>query len=129
MFVLKLIAPGNFAAVGAEVVERAARPSHGEAEAFFGAITGGGVLGALVKGHANVCAESDLDVDRVLGRKEMRTAVEVGAELDAVVRDFAESVEGEDLEAAGVSEDGARPTNEAMQAAHAPDGLVAGTQI
>ena len=49
--------------------------------------------------------------------------------MDAVVCDFAESVEGEDLEAAGVSEDGARPTDETMQAAHAADGLVAGTQI
>jgi hypothetical protein len=59
----------------------------------------------------------------------MRAAVEVGAELDAVGGDFAEGVEGEDLEAAGVSEDGTRPTDEAMQAAHAADGFVAGTQI
>ena len=39
------------------------------------------------------------------------------------------AVEREDLEAAGVSEHGARPTDEAMQAAHAANGLVAGTQI
>jgi hypothetical protein len=56
-FVLSSIAPGDFVAVGAEVVEGAARPGHGEAEAFLGAITGGGVLGALVEGHDDVCAE------------------------------------------------------------------------
>jgi hypothetical protein len=92
-------------------------------------LSSGGVLGALVEGHDDVCAESDLHVDGVLGGEEMRAAVEVGAELDAVGGDFAEGVEGEDLEAAGVSEDGARPTDEAMQAAHAADGLVAGAQI
>jgi len=115
--------------MSAEVIERATRPCQGEAEAFFCALSSGGVLGALVEGHDDVCAESDLHVDGVLGGEEMRAAVEVGAELDAVGGDFAEGVEGEDLEAAGVSEDGARPTDEAMQAAHAADGLVAGAQI
>jgi len=57
IFELELIAPGNFVTMGSEVVEGAARPGHGEAEAFLGAITGGGVLGALVKGHDDVCAE------------------------------------------------------------------------
>ena len=113
----------------AEVRDRALGPGHGEAEAFFGAITSGGVLGALVEGHDDVCAESNLDVDGVLGGEEVRAAVEVGAELDAVGRDFAEGVEGKDLEAAGVSEDGAGPADESMQAAHAADGFVAGAQI
>jgi hypothetical protein len=124
-----LIAPGNFVAMGAEVIERATRPGHGEAEAFFGAGAIGGILSALVKSHADVGAESDLDVDGVLGGKKVRTAVEVGAEADTIVSDFAERAERKDLKTAGVSEDGARPTDEAMQAAHAADGLVAGTQI
>jgi hypothetical protein len=65
----------------------------------------------------------------VLGSEEVRTAVEVGAEADALVGDFAERAEREDLEAAGVGEHGARPTDEAMQAAHAADGFVAGAQV
>jgi hypothetical protein len=123
------VAPGNFFAMRAEVIEGATRPGHGKAKAFFSAGARGGILSALVKTHHNVGAESDLDVDGVLGCKEVRTSVEVGAELDAIVSDFAERAEREDLKAAGVREDGARPTDEAMQAAHAANGLVAGTQI
>jgi len=70
-----------------------------------------------------------LNVDGVLGGEEVRTPVEVRAELNAVVSDFAERAEGEDLKASGVREDGARPTDEAMQAAHAADGFVAGAEI
>jgi len=70
-----------------------------------------------------------LNVDGVLGGEEVRTPVEVRAELNAVVSDFAERAEGEDLKASGVREDGARPTDEAMQAAHAADGFVAGEEI
>jgi hypothetical protein len=99
--------------VGAEVIERAARPGHGEAQALFGARAIGRVLGALVEGHADVGAERDLHVDGVLGREEVRTAVEVRAEAHAVVGDFAQLAQGEDLEAAGVGEHGARPTDEA----------------
>ena len=76
--------------MGAEVIERAARPGHGEAQAFFGASAIGGVLGALVESHADVGAESDLNVDGVLGREEVLAAIEMGAELDAIVGDFAE---------------------------------------
>jgi hypothetical protein len=72
-----VVVPGSFVAVGAEVVERAARPGHGETEAFFGAGAIGGVLGALVEGHDDVGAEGDLDVDGVLRGEEMRAAVEV----------------------------------------------------
>jgi hypothetical protein len=116
-------------AVSAEMIERAARPGHGEAEAFFSACTCSRILGALVEGHDYVGAESDLNVDGVLGSEEVRAAVEVRAELDAIVSNFAERAKREDLEAAGVSKEGARPTHEFVKAAHAADGLVAGTEI
>ena len=96
----------------AEMIERAARPGHGEAQALFGAAAVGGIFGAFVEGHADVGAESDLDVDGVLGREEVRAAVEVRAEADAFVGDLAQRAEREDLEAAGVSKHGARPTDE-----------------
>src|ERR1700679_1283100 len=51
------------------------------------------------------------------------------AELNAFVSDFTERAEGEDLEAAGVSEEGARPTHEFVKAAHAADWFVAGAEI
>ena len=125
LFVLSLIEPRDFIAVSAEVIERAARPGHSEAEAFFGAGAISGILGALVESHDDVGAESDLNVDGMFRSEEVRAAIEVGAELDAVVSDFAERVEREDLEAAGVSEDGARPTHEFVKPAHAANGFVA----
>ncbi len=115
--------------VCAEVVEGARGPGHGEAETFFGALACGGIFGALVEGHDDVCAESDLHIDRMLRSEEVRAAVEVRTKLDAIVIDFAKLAERENLEAAGVSEQGARPTDEAMQATHAADGFVSWAQI
>jgi len=124
--VVQLAVPGDAVLVGAEMVEGAAGPEHGDAEAFAGAGFVGGVLGAFVEGHADVCAEGDLDIHGVLGGKHVGAAVEVGAEADALVGEFAELVEGEDLESAGVCEHGAGPGDELVQSAEALDELVAG---
>ena len=121
--------PGHLVAMREKVIERPARPGHGEAETFFGSGATGRILGALVKTHHNIGAERDLDVDGVLGGKEVRAPVKVRAEADSVVGDFAERAKREDLKSAGISEDGARPTDEAMQAAHAADQFVAGAEI
>ena len=50
------------------------------------------------------------------------------AEGDAFVRDFAQFTEAENLEAAGIGEDGARPGHEFVQAAQLADEFMAGTQ-
>jgi hypothetical protein len=71
LFVLKFVAPGDFVTMSAEVIERALRPGHGEAKAFFGAVTSSGILGALVETHHNVGPESDLDIDGVLRCEEV----------------------------------------------------------
>ena len=113
----------------AEVIERAPRPGHREAKAFFGARAIGGIFGALVEGHADVGAEGDLDIHGVLGGEEVAAAVEMGAEAHAFVGDFAQVGEAEDLKAAGVSEHGAGPADEAVQAADAADDFVAGAEI
>ena len=89
----------------------------------------GRILGALVEGHADVGAERDLHVHGVLGREEVTAAIEVRAETNAFVRDLAQLGEAVDLESAGVGEHGARPADEAMKAAHAADGFVAGAEI
>ena len=44
-------------------------------------------------------------------------------------RHLAQLAQAEDLKAAGVGQHGSRPTDEAVQPAHAPDGLVAGPQV
>ena len=129
LFVLSRIVPRNFVAMRPEVIEGAARPGHGETETLFGAGAISGVFGALVESHDNVGAESDLNVDGVLGRKKVRAPIEMRAKADTVVRNFSERAEGENLEAAGVGEDGARPAHEFVKPAHAADRLVAGAQI
>jgi hypothetical protein len=129
IFALNLIAPRDFVLVGAEVIERALRPGHGQAKAFFGASAISGILGAFVEGHDNVGAESYLNIDRRFGSKRVWTPIEVRAELDAVVGDFAERAEWEDLKAAGVRKECARPTHEFVKATHAANGFVAGAEI
>ena len=63
------------------------------------------------------------------GVKKWLLPSKMGAEADAFVGDFAELAERENLEAAGVGEHGAGPADEAVQAAHAADGFVAGAEV
>ena len=58
----------------------------------------------------------------------MSVAVQMGAEQNAIVGDFAKIVEAEDLEAAGIGEDGPRPGHEAVETAEALDAFVTGTK-
>ena len=88
----------------------------------------GGICQAFVEHHHDVAAERELDVDRVLGREDVRVAIQMRAEEDAFFGDFAQGLETEDLEAAGIGEDGSRPGHELVQAAQLADELVAGTQ-
>jgi hypothetical protein len=115
--------------VYAEVRVRTLCPGHGEAKALFGTGAAGRVLGAFVKSHTNIGAESDLNIHGVFGREEVAAAIQVRPEADAFIGDFAEGAEGEDLESAGVGEHCARPANEAVQAAEAADEFVAGAQV
>ena len=121
--------PGNLMGVGAEVSEGASGPEVCDAEGFAGAFFGGGIFGALVEGHADVGTEGELDVDGVFGGEEMAGAVEVRAEADAFVGEFAQAGEGEDLESAGVGEQGAGPGDEAMESAEGADAFMAGAEI
>ena len=79
----------------AEVIERAARPGHGEAQALFGAAALGRILGALIKGHGNIRAQRNLHVHGVFGREEVAAAVEMRAEANAFIGDFAQFAEAE----------------------------------
>jgi len=126
---VQLIVPGDFVLVGAEMLKAASGPGHGVAKAFGGSGFGGGVFGAFVEGHADVRAEGDLDVHGVFWGEHVAAAVEMGAELDAFVGDFAEFGEGEDLESAAVGEQAARPGDELVQAAEAGYEFMAGAEV
>ncbi len=70
-----------------------------------------------------------MNVHGVFRSESVQAPVEMGAELNALVGDFAQLRKRENLESAGVGEHGAGPTDEFVQAAHAADGLVAGAQV
>src|SRR5579884_2154897 len=59
----------------------------------------------------------------------MRRSVEMRAEGDTFFGDFAEFAEAEDLEAAGIRENGARPGHETVKAAELADSFDAGAQV
>ncbi len=107
----------------------AARPANGPQHRVMGVLVRNRVRRAFIKGHENIAAESELDVDGGFGRELVRVAIEVGLEADAVFGDFAKFAEAEYLEAAGIGEDGSRPVHKLVQAAKLANGLVAGPQI
>ena len=88
----------------------------------------GGPGQALVEHHHDVAAKGELDIDGALGRKEVSVAVQMRLEQDALFGNLAERFETEDLEAAGIGEDGAGPGHEAVESAPLTDALVPGTQ-
>jgi len=76
--------------VGAEVIEAPLCPVHGEAQALPCPIAIGWILRTLVECHGDVCAERDLDIHGVFGSEEMAAAIEVRAEVHALVAHFAQ---------------------------------------
>ena len=88
-----------------------------------------GYLYALVKGHGNIRAEIRLDAHALLRPHEYMPPVNVGVEVYALLSDLAELCEREYLEPAAVGQYRAVPCHEFMQAAHAPDKLVAGSDV
>ena len=82
---------------------------------------------ALVEHHRDVRAERVLDVEAVLHVEEQLVAVEVRAEVDALVGDRAELREREDLEAAAVRQDRLVPVHELVETAGGADNLAART--
>ena len=87
-----------------------------------------GRAGTFVQHHRDIRAQIGLDLNGALGRQEIRGAVEMGAELDAVLIYLPALGEAEHLVAAAVGEDGLVPANEPVQAAAASDQLVARPQ-
>ena len=112
-----------------EVLLAARSPAQRHLHGIFGARVIGGMLGALVEGHDDVGAKTDLRSDGTLRAEKVRGAVEVRAKGYAVLGDFAQIAEAENLEAAGVGEDRAIPRHEILHAAKPADGLDSGPEI
>src|SRR5882724_6509742 len=72
---------------------------------------------AFIKGHSDLGAERRLHLHRDLRRKKAKRAVDVRAKLGSCFRDFAESAQTPNLEAARVSQHCALPADEFVQTA------------
>ena len=83
---------------------------------------------ALVEHHHDVAADGDLRADAGLGAEQVDGAIHVAAELGAFFLHIAGVRQGEDLEAAGVREEGFLPAGELMDATEALEDLGTRTQ-
>ncbi len=103
-------------------------PANGSLHGFARGLVGGGIGEAFVEDHHDVAAEGELDVDGAFGSEHVRVAIEMRAEEDAFFGDFAEGIEAEDLETAGIGKNGAGPGHELVESAHAFNAFVAGAE-
>ncbi len=76
-----------FGTVSLPFFDRAKQPGIGQFEGGSGRIFFGGIGSALIKSHDDIGAELYFRVDGDLGGKKVDGAVQVGAELDAVLLD------------------------------------------
>ncbi len=102
---------------------RALGPAQGKAHRLAGFALAGRIRRALVEHHDDVGAEDALDAHRFLGREEEAIAVHGRCEAHAFLGDLAELPEAEDLVAARIRENRARPAHEAVQPAVRGDHL------
>lgn len=105
-----------------ELVARAARPAQRHAHRAGVFVDAGGapidfVRRALVEHHDDIGIQRALDAHRLLGRQEQARPVDGRGEFHAFLGDLAHALQAEDLEAAGVGQDGLVPLHEAVQAA------------
>jgi hypothetical protein len=82
----------------------------------------------LVEHHHDVASQRHLDIDGRFRRKHVPVAIEVRLKRNSPFGDLAQIAQAENLVAARVGENGARPRHEAVQPAQAADQLMTGPQ-
>jgi hypothetical protein len=107
---------------------RALGPAQRKLHRARGVVLGRRVFEAFVEHHRNVRAEHALDADRFFRRQHHPVAVHRRCESHAILGELTQRREAEDLEPAGVGEDGELPPHEAVQPAVLLDDLKTGAQ-
>ena len=87
------------------------------------------ILSTLIERHGNVGAKRNLDIHRMLRRKEVRPAIQMRPKLHPVLGHLAQFIEAEDLKAARVSQNGAIPAHKPVQPAKPANQLMPRPQI
>ena len=95
-------------------------PTEGALDAGRDVLATSAVIDALIEGHDDVSAQTTLDIHRTLGRQRRWRAVDIKTKLHALFGDLTIR-QTEDLETAGVSEDGLLPMHQLVQTAMAFD--------
>src|ERR1700674_680604 len=119
------VAPRAFLKIDA----RALRPFCGALERSFRFLAGRRRFDALIEDHGDVRSQRELNLRGFFRREEMLRAVEMRTEAHALIGHFSQFGKAEDLIAAGVREDGARPGHELMKPAELAHEFVARTKI
>src|SRR5580700_11899398 len=89
----------------------------------------GGILRAFIERHDDVGTQVNLRLHGTLRTKEVRRAIKMRTKRHALLADFAQLVQAENLEAAGIGKDRPRPRHETVQTAHLAYGFDSGTQV
>ena len=105
------------------------KPPVGALAGSLDILSRGGYLYALVKGHGNVGSEVRLYAHAILGSHKNMPPVHMRVEFYALLAYLAELCEGEYLKTAAVSEYGAVPRHESVEAAHLLDELIARSDV
>src|SRR5581483_5604899 len=87
------------------------------------------MLGAFVERHDDVSAKRNLNLHGSLRSEEVARPIKMRAKLDAALTDFAQLVQAENLESAGVGKNAAFPRHKPVQPAHFADGFMSGPEI
>src|SRR5271155_2062719 len=112
-----------------KVLFAAPRPAQSQLHRSFRTRPISGILRAFIKRHNNIRAQADLRLHRALWPKEVWRAIEVRTKRHAFFGDLAQLVQAENLESAGIGQDGLRPRHEAMQPAQPSNGFDSRTQV
>jgi hypothetical protein len=79
------------------------------------------IVGALVERHDDIGADGPLDVDDGLRGEEVRRAIQIALEGDALLGDLPQVSEAEHLEAAAVGKNRGVPAHKAVEPPSALD--------
>jgi hypothetical protein len=120
--------PAALVAQPRALVESAPRPAHRPRHGLAHLVGRRGQPDQVVERHGDVRAQAVLHAHRLFGREVMPRAVQVRAKVHALLAHAVQLVHAHHLEAAAVGEDRVLPAHEAVQAAHAADGVDAGPE-
>ena len=107
----------------------ARQPANGTLAGLLYIVVGRGVFHALIKGHGDIRTQIGLDAHTLFRPHEDSPSVDMRGKGHALLLDFPEPGQGEDLKTAAVGEHRSVPLHEAVQTAHLPHQFISGPEM